>query len=236
MNLYSFKHYYYYIINTINNQLFEVLKMSINKIKHKENYNKEDNLNKIPDKEYTLIDNNKSKSSHDIFLNKKHKIKKIKKYKGTTSISHITINSHFILDFKNPIIYYDNYNDKNLIKLNDKEYYFLNQKIKEIKYKNDLSKENINWIDLSKEIFENINNYFNIKIRKNKIEEFVENKLKENQSREKISCRKLAKLYFDETGNKISKTYINNLLRNNLKLSYLKTSIKTKQSMSHLVK
>jgi hypothetical protein len=202
--------------------------MSINKIKHKENYNKEDNLNKIPDKEYTLIDNNKSKSSHDIFLNKKHKIKKIKKYKGTTSISHITINSHFILDFKNPIIYYDNYNDKNLIKLNDKEYYFLNQKIKEIKYKNGLSKENINWIDLSKEIFENINNYFNIKIRKNKIEEFVENKLKENQSREKISCRKLAKLYFDETGNKISKTYINNLLRNNLKLSYLKTSIKTK--------
>ena len=37
----------------------------------------------------------------------------------------------------------------------------------------------------------------------------------------------MAKSYEEETGQKISKTYINNLLRNNFKLSYLKTTIKT---------
>lgn len=51
-------------------------------------------------------------------------------------------------------------------------------------------------------------------LKKNKIEIFIEEKIKKNKSCDKISCRKLAKLYSEETGEKISKTYLNNLMKN----------------------
>ena len=50
--------------------------------------------------------------------------------------------------------------------------------------------------------------------------------MEENKSRNNISCRKLAAAYFEETGDKISKTYIHNLLKNNFHLSYLKSTVK----------
>ena len=84
-----------------------------------------------------------------------------------------------------------------------------------------------NNIELTKDIYEDINNFFKLNTKKNKIEEFISKKLNDNSARNNISCRKLAKSYEEETGQKISKTYINNLLRNNFKLSYLKTTIKT---------
>ena len=50
--------------------------------------------------------------------------------------------------------------------------------------------------------------------------------IKQNKSRNNLSFRKRAKLYFEETRKKISKIYANNLIKNNFKLAYLKTSIK----------
>lgn len=37
----------------------------------------------------------------------------------------------------------------------------------------------------------------------------------------------MSHLYFEDIGKSISKTYINNLLKNNLGLSYLKSNVKT---------
>ena len=64
-------------------------------------------------------------------------------------------------------------------------------------------------------------------IKKDKVKKFIEKKLNENKSRNNISCRELANSFTEETGEKISKTYIHNLLKSNFKLSYLKTTIKT---------
>ena len=53
--------------------------------------------------------------------------------------------------------------------------------------------------------------------KKSDIEIYVEKKIKENPSRDKISYRKLADCCLKETGQKISKSYMNNLLRNKFK-------------------
>ena len=104
---------------------------------------------------------------------------------------------------------------------------FLKEKIKDLQIDLQVNEKNINFIDLNVDTAIEINKYFNTERRKNKIELFVEEKIKSNKSRELISCRKLAQLFLNETGEKISKTYINNLIRNNLNLSYLKSTVKT---------
>lgn len=59
----------------------------------------------------------------------KHKTKKILIF----TISYINIDSCFILDLKKPASYFRALNDKNKIKLNDKEFSFLKDKIKDLK-------------------------------------------------------------------------------------------------------
>ena len=108
---------------------------------------------------------------------------------------------------------------------------FLKEKIKDLQIDLQVNEKNINFIDLNVDTAIEINKYFNTERRKNKIELFVEEKIKSNKSREQISCRKLAQLFLNETGEKISKTYINNLIRNNLNLSYLKSTIKSSKKI-----
>ena len=102
---------------------------------------------------------------------------------------------------------------------------FLKGKIKDLQIDLQVNEKNINFIDLNVDTTIEINKYFNTKKRKNKIELFVEVKIKFNKFREQISCQKLVQLFLNETGEKISKTYINNLIRNNLNLSYFKSKV-----------
>ena len=81
-----------------------------------------------------------------------------------------------------------------------------------------------NYIELYTNIISDINKYFQVERKNNETEKYIEKKLKENVSKEKLSCRKSSHLYFEDKGKSISKTYINNLL-NNLGLSYLKSTI-----------
>lgn len=191
-----------------------------------DNVNENPNNNNIELNNIDIKKDVESQESKNNFLKNKRHSKFNKNFKTYKSLTHININSNFIFDFKQPQKYFSNLHNKNLLKLNINEYTFLNNK------KNDLLKnfnnedEKNNWIELPIELADSINKYFKISYKKSNIELFVEKKLEENKAREKISCRKLSKAYFQETGNKISKTYINNLLRNKFKLSYLKTTIK----------
>ena len=44
-----------------------------------------------------------------------------------------------------------------------------------------------------------------------------------------ISCRRIASRYYNDTGKKISKTKVNNIMRNKLGLHFIKTTIKNQK-------
>lgn len=176
----------------------------------------------------SIIDKlNETDKSNNKYLNKKREIKIKHETNKSFNISYINKDSFFIFDLKRPFDYFHALTDKNTIKLNDKELKFLKEKIKELEISLQEKKDEKNYIELGIDQLAEINKYFYTERRKKKIESFIEGKLKINKSREEISCRKLAKLYTNETGEKISKTYINNIMKNNLKLSYLKSTVKT---------
>lgn len=200
--------------------------------------NEQNISNIIKSDENVKIENIDENQKPAIKISKKFIKKRIKQKTNRKIISHLTFDSFFILDFKKPEKYFFNIKNKNLIKLSKNEYLFLKQKIQDLnKMKN---QKNINqgeqteYIELDKNKIIDINNYFNVQTKENEIVKFVKQKLEQNNQIEKISCRKLSKLYFKETGKSISKTYINNILKNKLKLSYLKSPIKTSKINSDI--
>ena len=56
----------------------------------------------------------------------------------------------------------------------------------------------------------------------------LQRKIENPKNREKLSSRKLAKEYYNETGEKVGKTTVNNMMKNNFGLHYLKTTPKSK--------
>ena len=55
---------------------------------------------------------------------------------------------------------------------------------------------------------------------------FLLKRINESGNRASLSCRKLAKDYQTITGNKVGKSTVNNILRKELGLKYLKTTFK----------
>ena len=55
-----------------------------------------------------------------------------------------------------------------------------------------------------------------------KLSLFLETTILHSDNRAKISCRKLANEYFKKTGEKVGKSTVNNLLRNDLGFGFLK--------------
>ena len=106
-------------------------------------------------------------------------------------------------------------------------------KIEDLKQYSEIDNNNNNFIELYMNIISDINKYFKVDRKKDEVEKFVEIKLKESKTREKLSCRKLSKAYFEDTGKSISKTYINNILKNNFGLSYLKSTVKNSKIKSN---
>ena len=133
------------------------------------------------------------------------------------------------MDFKNPQIYTEKLNDKNTIKLNQKEYDFLKEKAnKAFNKNNEICNVNDYFIEISFNRLEEIDNFFNNNnIELNDVGKYVLKKIQDNKSRDKITCRKLSDSYFQDTGLKVSKNYMNKILKNKLKMSYLKTTVKT---------
>ena len=156
---------------------------------------------------------------------KRKKIFQKKKFKNP-GITHFNIDSNFIYDLSKSKIFIRQIEDKNNIKLNKKEIKILSDEIFKIEtlFQND--EKNI-FLDISLNEIQNINDYFTIKEIENEEVKWIKNKINNDSLNEKISCIKLSKIYNQETGKVLCKTKINNILKNKLKLSYLKTNVKT---------
>lgn len=108
---------------------------------------------------------------------------------------------------------------------------FLNDKIEEIELS--LSeKRKDEYIYISEKIFDTIKNYNSREKELSEVEIFILDQINKSDDRSKITCRNLAAQFTNQTENVIHKSQINNIMRNNLGLHYIKTSIKTKKILT----
>ena len=75
-------------------------------------------------------------------------------------------------------------------------------------------------------IYEILKNYNSGKKELSNMAKFLLKRINESDNRASLSCRKLAKDYQTITGNKVGKSTVNNILRKELGLKYLKTTFK----------
>ena len=149
-----------------------------------------------------------------------------KKFIRNPNVSHLNIDSHFIysdFDFKKK---FQTLQNKNLLKLNEKEELFLSQKIMELRVINSIN-NNEEFVSLKISMAEKIKN-FKPQINVNdELTSFIKNKILSSPNRSGISCRKLSTMYKNETGKYACKTKINNIIKNKLGYHFLKTSKKS---------
>lgn len=181
----------------------------------------EKNDNIFPSKEVNPKNNSEFK-----FLKKKRK--ETKNYGiliKNPKINYFNDSSHFIYDKNDSLDYFNSLNQKNQIKLNDEEILLLQKNIEEIELKKSINKGEI-FVELSKDLFDSLNSFKPIKKPETQIEKYIKEKINNSNNRSQITTRKLAKIYYDETGKKISKSTIHNIIKNKLGYSYLKTTYK----------
>lgn len=169
-------------------------------------------------------------ANNQLISKKRKKSSVYQKYKNP-GINHFNIDSFFIYDLGKiqSIIY--SVKDKNNLKMNNKDINSLSEEINKNSANIQLN-ENEYEIKLTEEDFYSINDYFSNILNDNELISWLNNKINENDTRQKISCRKLSKIYEQEKGKKISLSYIYYALKNKLHLHYLKTSIKKKAIIS----
>lgn len=167
----------------------------------------------------------KSENENKKFISSKRQRIVIKRKIKNPRITSFNLNSHFIYDLSKSKSFINNINNKNTMKLKPKEKNFLIDEIKNIEEIYEINEKD-KYIDIGLKDLQSINEFFSINSKKDELIEWVETKINENQSRDKISSRKLSKLYYEEKGKKISKTAIHYILKNKLKLKYLTTKIK----------
>lgn len=149
-----------------------------------------------------------------------------KKFKNP-KITSITLNSHFIYDINIFETYFNDILDRNRLKLNQEELIFLKNKIEELNILNNDNNMKNNSITIPLQIYNKINSFFAIPKTENKCILYIKNLIESQKDKGHLSCRKIATKYFLDTGYKISKTKVNDILKNKLCLKYLKTTIKT---------
>lgn len=162
-------------------------------------------------------------------LPKKQNIKKINfvyTHKNP-KITSITTNSHFIYDINSFEIYFNQVSDKNRLKLNQEEIVFLKNKITEFSFVNIEKYPNNTNITIPLKIYNKINSFFDMPKTENKYVKYIKNLIESQKDKGYLSCRRIANKYFLDTGDKISKTKVNDILKNKLCLRYLKSTIKT---------
>jgi hypothetical protein len=140
-------------------------------------------------------------------------------------INHFTISSFFIYDQIDNLKYFNSLKNKNNIKLNTEEIAFLNKIYDELKILKSV-KHGDELITLDSKIYEQINSFFKIESSKFQLAKYLENKIINLSNRAQLSCRKLSNDYYKETGMKVSKSTINNVIRKQLGFHYRKSTLK----------
>ena len=141
-------------------------------------------------------------------------------------INHINFNSLFIFDHFDYIRYFNFLQNKNRMKLSEQQLLFL----KEIYRENIQLKESFHdkdlYLTIDETIFEQIKNYNTQTKPISELSLYLKNKILESKNRSNLSCRKLANDYYQNTGKKVGKTTVNNILKKELGFRYLKTTLK----------
>lgn len=78
-------------------------------------------------------------------------------------------------------------------------------------------------IEIENEMAGKLKQYFNCKISLTPLAIYIQNKLNSSLNRANISCRKLSTEYLRDTGIKVSKSKIHNIIKKELGYRYLKT-------------
>ena len=169
-------------------------------------------------------ENYTEKKNNFIGFKKRKRICKLDYSLNNPSISHFSFDSHFIYTDIDFIKYFHNLSNKNTIKLTKIEFSYLQDKIDEIRF---LCSSPEDLIVIDKDISLKLFNYEKKADLNNGVIQFIKNKFQSSTNRCGLSCRKLASTYFNETGKSISKSTINNIIKNKLGLHYLKTTLKS---------
>ena len=159
------------------------------------------------------------------FLKRKRFVTPKAKAFTNPSITHFNSDSFFIFDIDEGQKYLNNKNNPNTLKLSKNELMTFMNAINSIKNEQIINSGN-NFISVNKSIINKIDDYFNVSINYDPLASFIIKKFENPENIYGITCRKLAKEYFDETGISISKTTINNTIRNKLGFRYIKTAFK----------
>ena len=148
-----------------------------------------------------------------------------KLYRKLPNIFYFNINSKFIFDTTDRNIYQKFNTNLNMVKPNLILRKYLKDKIEELEFAL-TNEKNENFISIPKSVYESIIKFKNFKPEKTEIEKFILKQIKNNPDRSKLSCRKLASLYTEESGKTIHKSQMNNIMRKKVGLHYIKTSLK----------
>lgn len=162
---------------------------------------------------------------NSLSLNKYNK-SKIKTSIRNPIITSINEDSKFLYDINEFEIYFSKVKDKNRLKLNESELCFLKNaiiNISNLKIHNNI----LGNIEIPFKIYNKINTYVPEINQKDEVVEYIKNLINEQKDKAFISCRRIANKYFCDTGKRISKTKVHNILRNKLNLKFRKTIIKT---------
>lgn len=184
------------------------------------------NKNNSSKAETNLIFKNKSKKDSKIKLGKKRKAV-IKKQKiSNPAITRFNIDSFFIYDMSKKDKLLLSFNEKNNIKLNEREFALINEKINKL-YENIELRDNIDFININLEEYLSIKEYFIENKEENNIEKLTKDYINKCPSKENITCSKLCQLCWNKLGVKIGKTKMFYILKNRLNLRFLRTNVKT---------
>ena len=167
------------------------------------------------------------KENYNSFLGKKSSKKKnlSRCFKNNPLLNKFNIDSLFIYDQADFFDYFQSLNQKNLMKLSKDELLFIQNEIDFIEIKKSIAKGD-KFINIPKSLIDNLNSLKKEKKPVTKLETFIIEKINNTSNRSDITCRNLAKSYIESTGKKISKSTINNVMRNKLGYKYIKTTYK----------
>ena len=175
------------------------------------------------------IDNDKNikllKNENKDYIQKKraNKTKFSKCFNKNPLLNSFNLYSHFIYDQGDFIHYFNYLTNKNSLKINADEINILIKNIEEIEITKSINKGET-FIEISKSLLDNINNLKKIQKPETDVELFIKEKIMNSKNRSEITCRRLALAYFENTGKKVSKSSVNNIIKNRLGFRYLKTT------------
>lgn len=191
----------------------------------------ESQINSINNNENNDSKRHIKKSTNKRFIGKKYNMHNLSLYSNYPGITHFNSNSFFIYDLGNIKDFLIDIKNKNTVKLNSKELSLIKEEIDSISNDVDIA-NNENFVNISLDEINKINEYFQIDITNNKIINWVNEFINKSDEREKISLEKIINIFHNDIGEIISKAKMYNIFKNKLKLRYLKTSIKNSKIKS----